>query len=203
MFGFSSKSQFPLRWRGGSAPLSSRIRWSGCLISAFVLTTGSFRARTRCRSAASATSLRCRSREQLAVMRTVFLSIVPSRPTPTNGDTLLAFNACREIVSIALLSTQVPEAEYSASGSHWKKERTSHGFEFLLDVARCRSSQERYPPRFAWFSPIRFMCLDPNCRPASLPDLFGWQRSRIQNSTPLKLCAYRHTIRLELSHVPN
>jgi hypothetical protein len=87
--------------------------------------------------------------------------------------------------------------------SHWKKERTSHGFERLLDVVRSLSSLECYPPRFAWFSPIRFTCPGPNCRPASLPDWSGWQRSRIQNSTPLKPCAYRHMIRPESSHVPN
>src|ERR1700722_12085309 len=144
--GFSLKSQSPPQWRGDSALPSSRIRWSGYPISASILTTGSFRARTRCQLAASATSSRCRFRAHPAAMRTVFLSIVPSRLILTNGNTLLAFNACRETVSIALLSTQVLEAEYSASGSHWKKERRSQGFECLRDVVRSRSTQECYPP---------------------------------------------------------
>ena len=48
-----------------------------------------------------------------------------------------------------------------------------------------------------------FMYPESDCRPVSLPDLFGWQRSRIQNSTSLKPCAYRHIIRPESSRVPN
>ena len=149
MLGYSSKGQSPLRRRGASVPASSQIQWSGYPISVFGLTTGSFRARTRCRSAASAISLRCHSREQPAAMRTVFLLIGFSRLTPTNGDTLLAFDECLEKVSIVLLSMQVPEAECSASGYHWKRERTSRGFGRLLDVVRSRSSQEYYPPQFA------------------------------------------------------
>lgn len=71
MFGFSSKSQSRRRRRAASAPPSSQILWSGYLISGFVLTTGSFRARIRGRSAVSVTSLHCR--------------VVLDRPPPLQG----------------------------------------------------------------------------------------------------------------------
>lgn len=66
MFGFSSKSQSPARRLGFSIITDTMERVPG-----FVLTTGSFRARIRGRSAVSVTSLHCR--------------VVLDRPPPLQG----------------------------------------------------------------------------------------------------------------------